>query len=352
MPSISIGLADIKAGFGKRIFNEGLYMNVLFIGGTGQISLECVHEAVRQGYDISIFNRGLRNTVLLESVKVIQGDFDDLESYSALADYNFDVVCQFIAYEAKDVARDIELFAGKVRQYIFISSASAYIKPPQKVITTEDTPLDNKYWDYSRKKAECEAVLREQDVLPYTIVRPSHTVRTSIPTALAEKEVAVYRILNNKPVIVPGDGSSLWTLTHVRDFAPPFVKLFGRSETIGEAYNLTSSNAYRWDEIYQALGRVLGVDDVEIVHVATDTLVRYNPAWSGGLLGDKIWTSLFGNSKIKSVVGDFECNTTLDELMRLAVEESKKIVPTNSGEDKDMNALFDRIIADQEVLGE
>lgn len=319
-------------------------MKVLFIGGTGQISLECVREAVRQGFDVSVFNRGLRNDALPNEVKIVQGDFDKLESYKVLGDYSFDVICQFIAYEAKDVARDIELFKGKVKQYIFISSASAYIKPPQKHITTEDTPLDNKYWDYSRKKADCEAVLRGQDELPYTIVRPSHTVRTSLPTALAEKEIAIYRILNNKPVIVPGDGSSLWTLTHARDFAPPFVKLFGKNESIGEAYNLTSDNAYRWDEIYQALGRTLGVEDVKIVHVATDTLVRYNQDWSGGLLGDKSWTSIFDNSKIKSVVGDFECNIKLDELMRLVVDESQKNSPSNAGEDVEMNALMDRII--------
>ncbi len=326
-------------------------MKVLFIGGTGQISLECVREAVRQGYDVSVFNRGLRNDILPDDVNIIQGDFDNVESYSILGDYCFDVVCQFIAYEAKDVARDIDLFEGKVKQYIFISSASAYIKPPQKSIITEDTPLENKYWDYSQKKVDCEAVLTEQDALPYTIVRPSHTVRTSLPTALAEKEIAVYRIINSKPIIVPGDGSSLWTLTHALDFAPPFVKLFGKSESIGQAYNLTSNNAYRWDEIYQALGRVLGVDDVKIVHVPSDTLVRYNPEWSGGLLGDKGWTSIFDNSKIKSVVGDSECNIELDELMRLVVDENRQNLSANIGDNIEMNTLMDKIIEEQEILG-
>lgn len=325
-------------------------MKVLFIGGTGQISLECVNESVRQGHEVSVFNRGFNNESLTDSIEIIQGDFSDDKSYTVLADYNFDVISQFIAYEPKDVARDIELFKGKTKQYIFISSASAYIKPPIKPILTEDVLLGNKYWSYSQKKADCEALLQKQNILPYTIVRPSHTVRTSIPTALAEKEVAVYRILNDKPVVVPGDGTSLWTLTHVKDFAPPFVKLFGKEEAIGEAYHLTGDNAYRWDEIYQALGRVLGIDDVKIVHVPTDTLIRYNPEWSGGLRGDKSWTSIFDNSKIKKIVGEFTCNIKLDEMMRMVVSEAKKIKPENTGENKDINDLLDRIIADQEKL--
>ena len=321
-------------------------MKVLYIGGTGQISFDCVKESVRAGHDVSVFNRGTSKEQLPDSVNVITGSAGD-EAYSSLADMEFDVVCQFIAYEPEDIIRDISLFKGKVGQYIFISSASAYIKPPYKVMITEDVPLANPFWDYSQKKADCEAVLREHKEFAYTIVRPSHTVRFSIPTALAEKSVAVYRILNGMPVISPGDGTSLWTLTHTRDFAPPFVKLFGRSETRGEAYHLTGENAYRWDDIYRALGRAVGIDDIRIIHVPSDVLVRYNPEWAGGLFGDKMWTSLFDNSKIKNVVGDFECKIGLDEMMRLVVGEWRRRSPDDTGEDKELNGLFDRIIGER-----
>ncbi len=323
-------------------------MKVLYIGGTGQISFDCVKESVRIGHDVSVFNRGTSKEQLPSEVNIITGSVGD-DTYRSLADMDFDVVCQFIAYEPEDVARDVALFKGKVGQYIFISSASAYIKPPYKVMITEDVPLVNPFWDYSQKKADCEAVLRKQNDFAYTIVRPSHTVRFNIPTALSERSVAVYRIRNGIPVVSPGDGTSLWTLTHTRDFAPPFVRLFGRSETIGEAYHLTGDNAYRWDDIYNALGRAIGVDDVKIIHVPSDILVKYNPDWAGGLFGDKMWTSLFDNTKIKSVVGDFKCRIGLDEMMKLVVDEWRARWPDDTGEDKELNKLFDRIIDEQTV---
>jgi nucleoside-diphosphate-sugar epimerase len=202
--------------------------------------------------------------------------------------------------------------------------------------------LENRYWDYSRKKADCEAVLRSQSGLRYTIVRPSHTVRFNVPTALSEREVAIYRMRKGMPVIVPGDGTSLWTLTHARDFAPPFVKLFGQDRTIGEAYNLTSPHAYRWDQIYRALGRAVDVDEINILHVPSDVLVKYRPDWKGGLFGDKMWTSVFDNSKIKSVVGDW-----LDELMRLTVAEWLNLNDIDSGGlNMELNKLFDDIVSE------
>jgi nucleoside-diphosphate-sugar epimerase len=326
-------------------------MKVLFIGGSGQISFECVHECVKLGYNVSVFNRGMHNDGLPKNIEVIKGNFDDFESYKILANYNFDVICQFRAFVPEHIQRDIDLFQGKVGQYVFISSASAYKKPPPTMIITEDVPLVNKYAAYSQNKADCETVLKNQTTLPYTIVRPSHTLRSSLPTALAEREIAAYRILNNKPIIVPGDGTSLWTLTHARDFAPPFAALLGKKEALGEAYHLTGPNAYRWDEIYQALAKALGVENIKIIHVPTDTLLRYNPEWTSGLLGDKAWTSIFDNTKIKKIVGNFECKILLDELMTMVVYEWEKSAGPNAGNDVTMNALMDRIISDQEALG-
>lgn len=325
-------------------------LKILFIGGNGQISFDCVHECVKRGYNVSVFNRGLHNAGLPANINVIKGDFNDNESYKQLTDHEFDVICQFRAFVPKDIERDIKLFSGKVQQYVFISSASAYIKPPVKMILTEDVPLQNKYSSYSQNKADCEFKLQSQSALPYTIVRPSHTIRSSLPTAMGEREVAAYRILNNKPVIVPGDGTSLWTLTHAQDFAKPFTKLLGKKETLREDYHLTGSVAYRWDEIYQNLGKALGVDDVKIVHVPTDTLIRFNPDWTSALLGDKAWTSIFDNSKIKNIVGDFTFNENLNQIMNSVVSEWRKTVSEDAGSDPEMNALMDRIIHEQEGL--
>lgn len=326
-------------------------MNILFIGGNGQISFDCVQECIESGYNVTLFNRGLHNDGLPESISVIKGDFNDDDSYKQLTEYEFDVICQFRAFVPEHVQRDIDLFSGKVKQYVFISSASAYIKPPIHMVITENVPLQNKYASYSQNKADCEALLQSQSSLPYTIIRPSHTLRSSLPTALGEHAVAAYRLLNNKPLIVPGDGTSLWTLTHAKDFAKPFAKILGKEEALGDFFHLTGPNAYRWDEIYQAVGKTLGVTDIKIVHVPTDTLIRFNPDWKGGLLGDKAWTSIFDNSKIKKIVGEFETNASLEELIQAVVTEWKKEAPEDAGSDPEMNALMDKIIQAQESLG-
>lgn len=219
------------------------------------------------------------------------------------------------------------------------------------MIITENVPLKNKYASYSQNKADCEALLQSQNALPYTIVRPSHTLRSSLPTALGEREIAAYRMLNHKPVIVPGDGTALWTLTHAKDFAKPFAKLLGKEAALGDFFHLTGPNAYRWDDIYQTLGKALGLDEIKIVHIPSDTLLRYNPDWTGGLMGDKAWTSIFDNSKIKKIVGDFEIHTSLDELMQSVVTEWEKTATEDAGSDPEMNELMDKIIQAQESLG-
>jgi len=211
--------------------------------------------------------------------------------------------------------RDLDLFTGHTDQYVFIATASAYEKPMKHWVVTEDVPLINPYWEYSRNKAQCEAMLQGQDKMPYTIVRPSHTSRNKLTTAMGEDVAVAHRMLAGKPIVVPGDGTNIWTITRAEEFAPPFVKLLGNDRAMNDHFHLTSPNAYAWDNIYRAMGRALGVDEVQIVHVATETLIRYQPDWDGPLRGDKAYSVTFDNRKIKSVVGEFDCPTTLDQFM-------------------------------------
>jgi len=325
-------------------------MKVLFVGGTGQISFDCVHESVRAGHDVWVFNRGNSNSGLPETVSFIEGDVDDDAVYGKIAGMGFDVLCQFRVFTPEQMKRDVRLFAKNVGQYIFISSASAYQKPTPHYVITEKMPLKNPFAAYSRDKAACERVLREQNGVAYTIIRPSHTSRTKFTTAMGEGDIAASRMLRGKPIVVPGDGTSLWTITQSVDFAPPFVKLFGRSEAMGEAFHLTSPNAYDWNHIYAAIGKSLGCEP-DLVHVPSDTLVKYNPEWVGALLGDKAYSVLFDNRKIKAVVGEFDCNPSLDDFMAgLATDFLNR-----GGAEQPVNGvlekLYDRIAADQRALG-
>jgi nucleoside-diphosphate-sugar epimerase len=326
-------------------------MRILYIGGTGQISWDCVHESVRQGHAVSVFNRGHHNAGLPETVACISGDRFDDAAYSALAERDFDVVCQFRTFVPAEMRRDIEVFAGHTGQFVFISSASAYHKPPLQAVITEAVPLHNPYSAYSAAKAACEAVLREQERLPYTIVRPSHTCRSKPTTAMGEGGLALQRMLAGKPVVVPGDGTALWTVTHASDFAPPFVRLLGCPRALGQAFHLTGPWAYRWDAIYAAFGAAVGAGTPHIVHVPTDTLLRYNPAWEAALLGDKAWTTQFDNSAIKAVAGDFTCRVDLDALARRVTAAWRAEGGESVPPDPALDALFDRIAAEQSDLG-
>ncbi|RMH21070.1 MAG: SDR family oxidoreductase [Gammaproteobacteria bacterium] len=322
-------------------------MRVLYIGGSGEISYDCIHESVKLGHEVSVFNRGNHNEGLPKQVRLIRGDIHDDKAYSKLAEEHFDVICQFRLFSPLEIRRDIELFAGKCGHYVFISSASAYQKPLRDFPITEKTPLDNPYWAYSRAKAEMEAILCEQDHLPYTIVRPSHTYRTHMPTPLGGV-LDASRLLRGKPVIVPGDGESLWTITHARDFAPPFVKLLGNERAIGEAFHITNDRPWPWNQILEAAASALGVTDYRLVHISSEILVRYHPDWEGPLLGDKAVSVVFDNSKVKSVVGAFECPTDPWQGMKLVVES---FPPDKEEYDTGMDQLMDQIITDQDNLG-
>lgn len=325
-------------------------LTVLFIGGTGQISLPVVREAVAAGHRVSVLNRGQTIVALPAGVTTIVGDMDGDGTYVPLEDRSFDVVCQFRAYTPGQMRRDIATFSGRTGQYIFISSASAYQKPARHYVITERTPLENPYWEYSRNKITCERLLREQSELPYTIVRPSHTVRTGMPLPFGDGDAVARRLLRGAPVIVHGDGTSLWTLTRCVDFAVPFVRLFGEEQALGQDFQITSDRAWTWDEITIAIAAGLDVR-AEIVHVATDTLVRYHPPWEGPLTGDKSWSALFDNSKIKSVAGPFTCAEDLPTILEKSITNFKQRNETADQTPDALDLLMDRIIAEQTALG-
>jgi nucleoside-diphosphate-sugar epimerase len=322
-------------------------MRVLYIGGTGEISFDCIHESVRLGHDVTVFNRGHHNAGLPGSCRFITGDVEDDAGYGRMAGEHFDVVCQFRLFTPDAIRRDLALFTGHCGQYVFISSASAYRKPVRGLPITEATPLDNPHWAYSRAKAAMEGLLRAQDRLPYTIVRPSHTYRTRMPTPMADN-VEVSRLLRGKPVVVHGDGESLWTLTHAEDFARPFARLLGARGALGEAFHITGEGSWSWNEIFEAIAAALGVTRYQLVHVASDTLVRYHPEWQGPLLGDKSPSVGFDNGKVKAVAGDFDCPIDPWRGMRMVAE---RYPPSAEEYDPAIDRLLDRVVAEQEALG-
>jgi nucleoside-diphosphate-sugar epimerase len=325
-------------------------LNVLFVGGTGQISLPCVKLALKAGHKVSVFNRGLRDEALPKGVTSIVGDMKDPKSYARLGKQDWDVVAQFMVFTPEQMQQDIKTFSGNTGQYIFISSASVYQKTIDTYVITEKTPAMNPYWGYSQAKIACENLMKKARKLPWTNVRPSHTVRSGLPTMLNEGDIVAHRMLAGKPVLIAGDGNAPWTLTRSEDFAKPFVKLFGKKRALGEDFHITGDLGFTWDAIYTAIGRGLGVEP-KLAHVATDTLVRYNKDWAGPLLGDKSWTALFDNSKVKKVAGDFKCETDLDKILSEPIKYLKKRLAAKTPYNNDMEPLLERIIAEETALG-
>ena len=321
-------------------------MRVLYVGGTGEISFDCIHESVRLGHEVWVYNRGHHNTGLPAACRLVAGDLNDDAAYGKLARENFDVVCQFRLFAPAELRRDLGVFTGRCGQYVFISSASAYRKPVRGLPITEATPLVNPHWDYSRAKAEMEGLLRAQDRLPWTIVRPSHTYRAHMPTPLGGN-AEVSRLLRGKPVVLHGDGESLWTLTHAEDFARPFARLLGNPRALGEAFHITGDRAWPWNEIFEAIAAALGVK-LALVHVASETLVRYRAEWEGPLLGDKAASVLFDNRKVKGVAGDFDCPIDPWRGMKMVAE---RYPPRADAFDPAIDALLDRIVSEQARLG-
>jgi nucleoside-diphosphate-sugar epimerase len=312
-------------------------LRVLFIGGTGDISTAVSWLAVEKGIDLYLLNRGKTKVDILGAT-LIRGDIHQPDAVKqALEGKQFDVVVNWIAFVPGDVARDIELFRGKTRQYIFISSASAYHKPPPHPVVTESTLLHNPYLEYSRNKTACEDHLMaayRREGFPVTIVRPSHTYSRHIPAliggdypyALAE------RLLNGWPVIVHGDGSSLWTVTHAEDFAKGFLGLLGNPQAIGQAVHITSDESLNWNQIHHIIADALGVK-ANIIHIPSDFIARVNPSIGAGLLGDKTWSVIFDNTKIKTLVPDFKATIPFYQGIRKVLawfdaDEQRKHVDT------------------------
>jgi nucleoside-diphosphate-sugar epimerase len=283
-------------------------LKVLFIGGTGIISSACGELARLRGIDLYLLNRGTTTTRAVPAgATVLQGDIRDPESTrEALGGREFDVVVNWVAFTPEQVRNDLELFAGRAGQYVFISSASAYQTPPASLPVLESTPLRNPYWQYSRDKIACEDLLvraYRESGFPATIVRPSHTYdRTSIP--LDAGWTAISRMRQGKPVVVHGDGTSLWTLTHHEDFARGFVPLLANPRLIGDSVHITSDEALPWNQIVESLAAAAGTT-ARIVHVPSDAIAAAHPDWGPGLLGDKAHSMVFDNSKLRRLVPDF-----------------------------------------------
>lgn len=282
-------------------------MKVLFIGGTGIISSACSRRAVESGLELYLLNRGQSQRPAPPEAHLLQADAHDRSSVlAALGDLQFDAVVNWIAFAPEQVQADIELFSGRTAQYIFISSASVYQTPPSHLPVTESTLADNPLWSYSQAKIACEQRLIDayrRDKFPMTIVRPSHTYdRTLSP--IHGGYTVIERMRQGKPVIVHGDGTSIWTLTHNTDFAKGFTALLGNSRAVGETFHITSDEWLTWNQIYEIMGRAAGVEP-RLVHVPSELIAAYDPVWGDSLLGDKTHSMIFDNSKIKRLAPGF-----------------------------------------------
>ena len=327
-------------------------MKVLIIGGTGTISSAVVREAITKGHEVTILNRGRSEKPLPEEVEVLHGDINHHESIEALfLGRTYDVICQFIAFTPDHIERDMKLFGHMNAQYIFISSASAYQKPLRYYKITESTPLDNRYWDYSQNKQHAEEKLAHEAAkhnLKYTIVRPSHTYGIDrIPVGIYGTNgtySVIRRIKEGRPVVLHGDGESLWTFTFNEDFAKGFVGLFGHPQALGEAVHITSDESLTWNTAYHIIGQAVGREP-KIIHVASDQLIQLRPDLRGPLLGDKAVSVVFDNSKIKRLVPSFVCDTRFDQGVRKALDHIRENLSLQH-EDPEFDAWCDQVAKD------
>lgn len=283
-------------------------MRVLFIGGTGVISSACSQLVVEQGHELFLLNRGKTSRPVPKEARIITADIRDVGgAKAALSGLEFDVVVNWIAFTPEQVRADVELFSGRTGQYVFISSASAYKKPVTILPITESTPLINPFWQYSHDKAACEALLMEKcagNQFPVTIVRPSHTYdKTLFP--FRGGYAVLERMRKGLPVIVHGDGTSLWTMTHHTDFARGFVGLLGNPHALGEAFHITSDEVLTWNQIFALTANAAGAEP-KLVHIPSEFIARYDEEWGASLLGDKSHSVIFDNAKIKTVVPSFK----------------------------------------------
>lgn len=322
-------------------------MKVLFIGGSGNISTSVSRMAIERGIELTLLNRG-QTKADIPGANWLTADFHDLaQTQNVLQNLKFDVVVDWIAYTTQDIERDLSLFSGKCGQFVFISSASAYQKPPSSVIIRESTPLHNPFWQYSRDKIACEELLlkayREQG-FPVTIVRPSHTYDRFIPMGIGNwyKFTLVERIRKGLPIIVHGDGTSLWVVTHAQDFAVGFLGLLGHPAAIGQPFHITSDERLTWNDIYRAVGAAVGVEP-NIVHISSDFIVKVEPDNLGTLIGDKSWSVIFDNSKIKSYVPEYQAVIPFHQGIRRTIAQFEAS-EHNYQTDPDDHAEVERIL--------
>lgn len=327
-------------------------MKILFIGGTGTISMAITRLLAGQGHDLTLLNRGTRNAELPDNVKIIEADIsNEEETAKKLEGMTFDCVGEFIGFVPSQLERDFRLFNGKTKQFIYISSASAYQKPPKGYKITEETPLENPYWQYSRDKKACEEFLMDRyrnDGFPVTIVRPSHTYdERSVPLGVHGNNGSwqvVKRIMEGKKVIIHGDGTSLWTITHNSDFAKAYAGLIGNPKAIGEAFHITTDEAVTWNQIYGAIADALGVE-LKPYYVSSQTLIDMSSYdFLGSLIGDKSNSVEFDNSKVKSLVPDFKAEIKAEDGIKMTV---KNVLanPEFQKEDREFDEWCDRLMA-------
>ncbi|MDE5951796.1 MAG: NAD-dependent epimerase/dehydratase family protein [Acetatifactor sp.] len=331
-------------------------MKALFIGGTGIISTAIVNRLVKElQWEVWLLNRGNRNNVIPEGVHQIIADIhDEVDVSEKIKNLTFDTVCEFIGFRVEDVERDYRLFKDKTRQYIYISSASAYHKPAAGYIVSEGTTLSNPHWQYSRDKIACEEYLMKkyrEEGFPVTIVRPSHTYdERNIPLGVHGKNgfwQVIKRMMEGKPVLIQGDGTSLWTVTFNRDFAIGYTGLMGNRHAIGEAFQITGDETLTWNQIYETIADALGVK-LNAYHVASEFLAaagdRYGFDFEGSLIGDKSVSVVFDNAKLKRAVPDMRTTVRFDQGVRIALDYVLSHPEECQREDPEFDAWCDRVI--------
>lgn len=326
-------------------------MRVLFLGGTGNISTACVEQALEAGHEVAVLNRGQRPSPFGSRVATVAGEREDTILLRRAAEAGrYDAVVDFLAYRPEQVEAAIQAFGSRAGQYVFISSASVYERPVVRYPITEDTLRANPFWEYARQKIACEerlfAVHREQG-FPVTIVRPSYTYGPGwIPSGFGGQDYTVVdRIRRGLPIVCHGDGTSLWVMTASSDLAVGLVGLLGRQDAVGEAFHITSDEVLTWDGVYQAIGRAAGREP-QLVHVPSDLIAALYPEKGGSLLGDKAWSALFDNGKIKRFVPAFRTRTSFAEGMSRSVawfdaDSARRVVSEKA------NAMIDRVIVAQ-----
>jgi nucleoside-diphosphate-sugar epimerase len=324
-------------------------MKVLFIGGSGVISSGCSKLAAARGFELYLLNRGESTRAVPDSATVLRGDIRDAGSMKrALGELRFDAVVDWIAFSPEHIETDLELFGNRTNQYVFISSASAYQTPPANLPVTESAPLRNPFWQYSRDKIACEERLVKayrEEGFPVTIVRPSHTYdQTKIP--LKGGWTAIDRMRKGKKVIVHGDGTALWTLTHTDDFAKGFVGLLGSDRAVGDVFHITSDEFLTWNRIYELVARAAGTT-AKLVHIPSDVIAKYDDQWGAELFGDKAHSMIFDNTKIKRLVPDYAATVPFSRGVREIIawydaDSSRQVV------DENLDRLMDKIIEDWE----